>query len=70
MRYRIYENGELINTIIADENFVSEYCNENGYAYELETPPIGQTSATPTLEERTAALESAMLSMMGVNPSV
>ena len=34
---------------------------------EAEKPPV---VAKPTLEERTAALESAMLSMMGVTPSV
>ena len=70
MRYRIYENGELINTTIADENFVSEYCSENGYTYELETPTADQPIAVPTTEERLSALESAMLAMMGVTPSV
>lgn len=34
---------------------------------EAEKPPV---VAKPALEERTAALESAMLSMMGVTPSV
>lgn len=36
-------------------------------AAEAEKPPV---VAKPTLEERTAALESAMLSMMGVNLNV
>lgn len=34
---------------------------------EAAKPPV---TPTPTIEERTAALESAMLSMMGVTPSV
>ena len=36
-------------------------------AAEAEKPPV---VAKPTLEERTTALEAAMLSMMGVTPSV
>ena len=36
-------------------------------AAEAEKPPV---VAKPTLEERTAALEAAMLSMMGVNLNV
>lgn len=40
---------------------------ETWKAAEAEKPPV---VAKPTLEERTAALESAMLSMMGVTPSV
>ena len=42
-------------------------------AWTIKKPPEPSqesTQAQPTLEERTAALESAMLSMMGVNPSV
>lgn len=37
-------------------------------AWKSSLPP--ETAPQPTLEERTAALESAMLSMMGVTPSV
>lgn len=35
MNYKIFENGELINTIVADESFVTAYCQENGSTYEL-----------------------------------
>lgn len=38
-------------------------------AYLAENPDTGPVT-TPTIEERTAALESAMLSMMGVTTSV
>lgn len=42
MRYKIYNNGELINTIIADEAFCAAYCAKYGYTYEddiIEPPP-------------------------------
>ena len=34
MRYKIFKDGELINTIVAEPDFVEEYCAENGYTYE------------------------------------
>lgn len=34
--YKIYKEDEEINRIVADEKFVTEYCNINGYTYELE----------------------------------
>lgn len=43
MKYYIYNDGKLINTIVADENFCKSYCCENGYTYrlaEIENPPI------------------------------
>lgn len=38
MEWNIYKNGNLINTIYADENFVKELCEENGWTY----APYGQ----------------------------
>jgi len=35
MRWRIYENGTEINRIAADEEFVTQYCADNGYTCEL-----------------------------------
>ena len=35
MKYKIFSNDELINTIIADEEFCRQYCKENGYTYEV-----------------------------------
>lgn len=36
MSWKIYdEDGNLINTIVGSEEFVIEYCRENGYTYEL-----------------------------------
>ena len=39
MDYKILYNGELINTIVASEEFVSAYCAENGYTYEPVAKP-------------------------------
>lgn len=33
MDYEIYKDGTLVNTIVADESFVSAYCEKNGYTY-------------------------------------
>ena len=34
MRYAIYQGGAQINTIVASEEFVTAYCERNGYTYE------------------------------------
>lgn len=34
MRYKIYLNGELVNTIVASESFVIGYCEKHGCTYE------------------------------------
>jgi hypothetical protein len=39
MDWNIYENGVLINTICATEEFTKQYCEENGYTYELRPEP-------------------------------
>ena len=56
MRYKIFENGVEVNTIIADEDFVSGYCEANGYTYQEERIPAPDPA--PTTEDRVAALES------------
>ena len=43
--YKIFKEGEQINTIVANEEFVEAYAEENGYTYEEEIrseyePPI------------------------------
>ena len=71
MIYKILKDEETVNTIVSNEAFVKSYCEKNGFTYELQKEPEETTEAhTPTLEERTAALEAAMLSMMGVTPNV
>ena len=34
MIYKIMKDGKEINTIVADEAFVTNYCQENGYTFE------------------------------------
>lgn len=34
MIYNIYQENKLVNTIVADENFVQSYCTKNKYTYE------------------------------------
>ena len=35
MIYNIYENEELINSIVADEEFIKKYCEDNNYTYAI-----------------------------------
>lgn len=64
MIYKILQGGEEINTIVADQTFVETYCTENGYTYQEVQRKPKETTTQPTQEERLAALESAMLTMM------
>ena len=56
MRYQILQNGDLVNTIIADEAFVAKYCAANGYTFEKED--LKDLTSPPTTEERVTALEA------------
>ena len=41
--YRLYQNGTEINTIVADEDFVTRHCERLGYTFQrLEQPPAEQ----------------------------
>lgn len=33
MYYNLYKNGKYANGIVASEDFINEYCRENGYTY-------------------------------------
>lgn len=35
MIYKIFENGEHVDTIVADYDFIIQYCKDNNYSYEL-----------------------------------
>lgn len=45
--YRIYNNGELLNRIVADEAFTDKYCAKHGYTYELEPIPDPDPEPAP-----------------------
>lgn len=65
MDYYIYENGQRINTIVADEAFVSAYCAEHGYTYEAVTPePVPEPA--PTEVEQLRADVDFIAAMTGV----
>lgn len=50
MTYEIYSGEELVNTIVADADFVADYCDANGYTYSerAETPA---PAPEPTTDE-------------------
>lgn len=60
MNYKILKNGELINTIVADEAFVTAYCSEMGYTFEgvPKEPSKDKTDLPLSTEERVTALEA------------
>lgn len=68
MIYKIIREGVEVNRIVADAAFIDAYCTENGYSYE--PCPAVQLPVAPTTEDRLAALEEAMLAMMGVAQDV
>lgn len=52
MIYNLYNNGELVNTIVASEEFVIPYAESMGYTYELvPEPPAPDPEPEPTPEE-------------------
>lgn len=51
MIYEIYSGDELVNTIVADEDFVSTYCEANGYTYSERVPePEHEPAPQPPTE--------------------
>ena len=50
MRYQIFKDGELINTIAAEADFAESYCAENGYTYEVEVLPEPEPVPEPEKE--------------------
>lgn len=66
MSYEIYKNEELVNTIVADEEFVTGYCAKHGYTFVLvpdDPEPDEPVEPEPTLEERVATLEESNAEM-------
>ena len=48
MNWNIYENGVLINTIHAAEEFARKYCKNNGYTYAV--VPVPKPEPKPEAE--------------------
>lgn len=55
MIYKIYKDGELVNRIVADEDFCQEHYSVDGYSYEAE-PELPVEEDEPTEADDTAAM--------------
>lgn len=55
MMYRIFKDGDEINSIVADETFVKSFCTKNGYTYE-KMPDRVPAESEPDAEEPAAEL--------------
>lgn len=52
MTYKLLKDGELVNTIVASEEFIIPYAESMGYTYELvPEPPAPEPEPEPTPEE-------------------
>lgn len=62
MRYEIYHNTTLINTIICDPDYIEEYCELGEYSYKELSEPIktemGQTSDIPNNKTLSAKIQA------------
>ena len=65
MNYKILKNGEVINTIVAEEAFVSAYCTANGYTYQQIAEP--EPEPEPTETEQLRADIDFVAAMTGVS---
>lgn len=61
--WNVIENGEIINTIVADEEFAATYAQETGYTLEIVDQPEDPTPAP----EPTVWDEMAVAILEGVN---
>lgn len=59
MRYAIYENGEILNYIEADESFIFEYCHNCGYTYKQDPLITPDTSAEDLLAEKAIRIQQS-----------
>ena len=66
MRYAIFENGEEINVIEAEPEFVTDYCEQNGYTYQEAPLPAPESEQEPE-EESSVWDELAAAYTKGVN---
>lgn len=62
-----YAPADAVLVDVLPDGDISEYRYVNGEYVHEPLPKPEQPEAEPTLEERTSALEAAMLEMLGVN---
>lgn len=54
MNWKLYStDGEVVNTIVADEVFVAEYCEKHGYTFERMPDPEPAPEPEPVPEPET-----------------
>lgn len=52
MTYEIYSDGELVNSIVASEEFVKTYCDANGYTFsERAEAPASASAPEPSTDD-------------------
>ena len=61
MRYEILKDGEVVNTIVADEAFVADYCEKNGYTHRQLPDPVPRPE--PELPTELEQLRAANVSL-------
>ena len=57
MDYKIIQNGEVINIIVADEAFCKAYCEKHGYTYALMLEPEPEIAEPTELEQLRADVD-------------
>lgn len=65
MKYNIYLNEKLVNTIVADEEFCKHYCDKTSYTYKLVEEPITTEEPINEVEQLRADIDYLSI-MMGV----
>lgn len=58
MIFKIFENGNEVNTIVSNEAFAAAYCKKHGYTFEAVSEPKPELDPAPTVEDRMVALEA------------
>lgn len=66
MKYKIFKDGDVVNTIVADQPFIAEYCAENGFTFE-EIPEVDPVPDPEPEQETTVWDELDAAYQEGVN---
>lgn len=67
MRYRIQQEGRTVNTIVAEEAFVREYCRRHGCTYEEAPLSVPEPVPEPGTEGADVWADMAAAIVEGVN---
>lgn len=69
MNWKLYNtDGEVVNTIVADEVFVAEYCEKHGYTFERMPDPESVPEPVPEpVPEAEPTADELMDILLGVS---